>query len=124
MLHKRLFYYVKISTKLSLFFHEFILYLLIFNCCTLLLCTCCQHVLCNFKKYFIYLHLEKWEGKERDGEKYQCVIACCTCLLLGMDLARNPGMCPDWESNMATLCFAGPSSKNLATPARAVLCNF
>ena len=34
---------------------------------------------------------------EREGGKHQCVVAChvpCT-----GDLACNPGMCPDWESN-------------------------
>ena len=34
------------------------------------------------------------EGK---GEKYQCVVASCTPPT--RDLAHNPGMCPDWESN-------------------------
>ena len=31
------------------------------------------------------------------GEKQQCVVACC--VPHTGDLARNPGMCPDWESN-------------------------
>ena len=34
-------------------------------------------------------------GKER--EKHQCVVA-SQALPTG-DLARNPGMCPDWETN-------------------------
>ena len=28
-----------------------------------------------FKKYFIYLFVERGEGKEREGEKHQCVVA-------------------------------------------------
>ena len=49
-----------------------------------------------FKKRF-YLFLERGREKEREWEKHQCVVAS------GEpptgDLARNPGMCPDWESN-------------------------
>ena len=37
-------------------------------------------------------------GREGDrGEKHQCVVAFCAPPT--GDLARNPGMCPDWESN-------------------------
>ena len=36
------------------------------------------------------------EGK-REGEKHQCVFA--SCVSPTGDLAHNPGMCPDWESN-------------------------
>ena len=34
---------------------------------------------------------------EREKEKHQCVVA--SHALLAGDLACNPGMCPDWESN-------------------------
>ena len=34
---------------------------------------------------------------EREGEKHQCVVAFNGCPT--WDLACNPGMCPDWESN-------------------------
>ena len=34
---------------------------------------------------------------ESEGEKHRCVVACHEPLT--GDLARNPGMCPDWESN-------------------------
>ena len=37
------------------------------------------------------------EGKEKEGEKYQCVVA--SHVPPTTDLARNPGMCPSWESN-------------------------
>ena len=48
-------------------------------------------------KYFIYLFLERGREGEREGEKHQCVVASCTPTT--GDPARNPGMCPDWESN-------------------------
>ena len=49
------------------------------------------------KKDFIYLFSERGEGREKEGEKPQCVVASCTPPT--GDLAHNPGMCPDWESN-------------------------
>ena len=59
-------------------------------------------VLIFFKDFiylFIYLFLERWgrEG-EREGEKHQCVVA--SLVPPTGDLAGNPGMCPDWESNL------------------------
>ena len=51
-----------------------------------------------FKKVlFIYFFLERGRGWERGGEKHQCVVA-SRAPPTG-DLTRNPGMCPDWESN-------------------------
>ena len=47
-------------------------------------------------KYFIYLVLEKGKGK-REGKKHQCVVASSEPPT--GDLAHNPGICPDWESN-------------------------
>ena len=44
---------------------------------------------------FIHLFLEEKGG--RKGDKHQCVAA-SRAPPTG-DLARNPGMCPDWESN-------------------------
>ena len=48
--------------------------------------------------YFLrfYLFLEGGREEDREGEKYQCVVALCTPPT--WDLACNPGMCPDWES--------------------------
>ena len=48
-----------------------------------------------FKKRF-YLFLDRGEGRE--GEKHQCVVASHTPPT--GDLTCNPGMCPDWESNL------------------------
>ena len=50
----------------------------------------------SFLKDYIYLFLEKGEGKER-GRETQCVVASCTSPM--GDLACNPRMCPDWEWN-------------------------
>ena len=36
-------------------------------------------------------------GGEREGEKHQCVVA--PRVPPTGDLAYNPSMCPDWESN-------------------------
>ena len=36
------------------------------------------------------------KGREKE-RKHQCVVA--SCVSPTGDLARNPGMCPDWESN-------------------------
>ena len=50
-----------------------------------------------FFKDFIYLFAERGEGKKKEGEKHQCVVA--SSVPPTGDLAHNPGMCPDWESN-------------------------
>ena len=49
------------------------------------------------KKDFIYLFLERGREREIEGEKHQCVVA--PCVHPTRDLACNPGMSPDWESN-------------------------
>ena len=40
---------------------------------------------------------EQGRDREREGEKHQYVVAFC--MPPTGDLARNPGMCPDWELN-------------------------
>ena len=40
---------------------------------------------------------EKGREGKREGKKHQCVIA--SHAPPTGDLAHNPGMCPDWESN-------------------------
>ena len=47
-----------------------------------------------FKDLFI---LDRGREGEREGEKHQCVVA--SHVPPTGDLAQNPGMCPDWESN-------------------------
>ena len=47
---------------------------------------------------FIYsIFKQRGREGEREAEKHQCVVASWE--LPTGDLARNPAMCPDWESN-------------------------
>ena len=48
---------------------------------------------CIFKKQVIFR--EKGREGGREGEKLQCVVA--SHVSLTGNLARNPGMCPDWQ---------------------------
>ena len=50
-------------------------------------------------KDFIYLFLERGEGKEKEWERNIHVWLPLTCPPTG-DLACNPGTCPGWESNL------------------------
>ena len=50
-----------------------------------------------FLKDFIYLFLERGEGREKEGGEtsmYGCLLSTPT-----GDMAHNPGMCPDWKLN-------------------------
>ena len=58
---------------------------------------CHQELIVHFFKDFIYLFLERQERREKEEEKHQCVVA--SCMPPTRDLAHNPGMCSDWESN-------------------------
>ena len=51
---------------------------------------------CSFFQDFIYLFLERVEGRERGRET-----SICGCLYTppAGDVAHNPGMCPEWELN-------------------------
>ena len=52
----------------------------------------------SFLKVFIYLFFrEGGREKEREREKHQCVVA--SHMAPTGDLAHNPGICPDGESN-------------------------
>ena len=49
------------------------------------------------KRFYLFIFRKKERKGEREGEKDHCVVA-----FSGPptgDLACNPGMCPDWESN-------------------------
>ena len=50
-----------------------------------------------FSKDFMYLFLERGREGEREGEKPRCGVA--SPIPSTGDLAHNPGMCPDWDSN-------------------------
>ena len=45
----------------------------------------------------LFIFRERRREGEREGEKYQCVVD--SHVAPTWDLAYNPGMCPDWESN-------------------------
>ena len=47
------------------------------------------------------LFLDREEGREKEGEKHQCVVA--SHAPPTGDRAHNPGVCPDWESNWRPL---------------------
>ena len=67
----------------------------------------------NFLKDFIYLFLERGEMRERG--KHHCVFA--SHVPPTGDLARNTGMCPDWESNQQPFGLqAGTQSTELHQP--------
>ena len=53
-----------------------------------------------FKKDVLSLLLERGREGEREGEKHQCVVT--SHVFPTGDLAYNPGMCPDGESNQQT----------------------
>ena len=50
-----------------------------------------------FLRFYLFSFRERGREGEREGEKHQCVVA--SPMPPTGDLARNPGMCPDWESN-------------------------
>ena len=50
-----------------------------------------------FNFFYLFIFRERGREGEREGEKHQCVVA--SHLPLTEDLAHNPGMCPNWESN-------------------------
>ena len=56
------------------------------------------------KILFIYF-LERGKGREKEGEKHQCVVA--SHMPPTGDLASNPGMCLRLGIELATLWFTG-----------------
>ena len=61
---------------------------------------------------FIYLFLERGEGREKETEKHQCVVASHTPPLPLGTWPANPGMCPDWESNWQPLGSQASSTQS------------
>ena len=57
----------------------------------------------NIFKDFVYLFLEGGEGREKETERnidvWEIHELVASCMPLAGDLARNPGMYPDWELN-------------------------
>ena len=50
-----------------------------------------------FKIFYLFTFRERGRGEEREGEKHQCGVT--SPMPPTGDLAYNPGMCPDCESN-------------------------
>ena len=57
----------------------------------------------SLKIKFKFTFREARREGERGGEKHQCVVA--SHVPPTRDLAHNPGMCPDWESNQQPFDF-------------------
>ena len=51
-----------------------------------------------FLKNMLFIFRERGMEVKREGEKHQCVVSSCASST--EDLVHNPGMCPDWESNL------------------------
>ena len=49
------------------------------------------------QRFYVFIFRERGEEGEREGEKHQCVVV--SHAPPTGDLARNPGMRPDWKSN-------------------------
>ena len=56
-----------------------------------------SHFLFFFLRFYLFIFGQRGREGEREGEKHQYVVAYF--VPPTGDLARNPGMCPDWESN-------------------------
>ena len=50
-----------------------------------------------FLRFYLFIFRQRGREGEREGKKYQCVVVSRAPHI--EDLACNPGMCPDWESN-------------------------
>ena len=50
-----------------------------------------------FLRKILFSFRERRREGEREGDNHQCVVV--SCVPPTEDLARNPGMCPDWELN-------------------------
>ena len=57
----------------------------------------CPNLLQVFKGFIYLFFRERGREGESEGEKHQCVGA--SHVAPTGDLACNPGMCPDWDSN-------------------------
>ena len=49
----------------------------------------------NIFRLYLFIVLERGEGREKEREKHQCVVV--SQVPPTGNLACNPGMCPDWE---------------------------
>ena len=53
------------------------------------------------KRVYLFIFRERGKKREREGEKHRCAREMVASLKPPTrDLALNPGICPDWESNL------------------------
>ena len=72
---------------------------------------------------YLFIFRERGRDGERAGEKHQCVVAFR--VPPTGDLARNPGMYPDWESNWQPFALqAGTQCIELHQPGLTFKCIF
>ena len=77
----------------------------------------CWYIGKFFLRFYLFIFRERGREGEREEEKYPCVRnTSLGCLLHSPDLARNPGMCPDRESNQ---WISGCGTTHWVTPVRA-----
>ena len=82
-------------------------------------CPIHAHLLPSF---YLLIFRERGTEGDREGEKHQCVVAFHTPPT--GDLARNPGMCPDWEWNWRPFgSQAGAQSLSRTATAKYVFLN-
>ena len=69
------------------------------------------YLLLVFKDFYLFIFRERGREGGREGEKHQCVVA--SQAHYG-NLACNPGVCPDWESNQRP--FGSQASTQFTEP--------
>ena len=65
-----------------------------------------------FKYFILFIFRERGREGEREREKHQCMVA--SLMPPAGDLARNPGMCADWELNQRP--FGSQASAQFTEP--------
>ena len=69
----------------------------------------------------LFVCFERGEGRGKEGEKHQCASQ----VPPTEDLARNPGMCPDWEPNLPPFgSQASAQSTKLRQPGPKLVLNY
>ena len=81
-----------------------------------------NRLMCGFFLKILFIFIFRGERKEKAREKHQCVVASHEPPT--GDLAHNPGMCPDWESNQRPFGLqAGTQSTEPQQPGQCVVSN-
>ena len=78
----------------------------------------CLYIL--FLRFHLFIFRERGRKGEKEGEKYQCVVA--SHMPPAGDLAHNPDMCPDRESNWQP--FGSQASTHSTEPHQPRQCTY